>query len=70
VAQLGAALQRWLLGLSADEIRYTFDDVRNELRATRAELREELQALRRDVERLTRAQRHEGEDDDEPMAQA
>ncbi len=47
-----AALARRLLGVSADEILYTFEDVRRELRATRAELSGELAALRRDVDRL------------------
>jgi transposase len=50
--RLRAALGRHLFGLTADEIRYTFEDVRQEIRATRAELREELAALRRDLDRL------------------
>ncbi|HEX8907628.1 MAG TPA: hypothetical protein VF805_00410 [Anaeromyxobacteraceae bacterium] len=51
-ARLRAALERHLFGLTADEIRYTFEDVRQELRATRDELREELAVLRRDLDRL------------------
>ncbi|GEJ58818.1 hypothetical protein [Anaeromyxobacter diazotrophicus] len=51
-ARLRAALERHLFGLTADEIRYTFEDVRQELRATRAELRDELAAIRRDLDRL------------------
>ena len=37
-SHLAGALRRWALGISADEIRYTFEDVRAEIRATRAEL--------------------------------
>ena len=74
LGRLAAAAQRRILGISAEEIRYTFEDVRAELRAVRSELREELQALRKDVERLeARAEgkdRGEEEDDDEPVAQA
>ena len=44
--RLRAALERRLLGLSADEIRYTIDDVRAEIRATRAELLAEIAKLR------------------------
>jgi hypothetical protein len=51
-ARLRASLERHLFGLTADEIRYTFEDVRQELRATRDELREELAVLRRDLDRL------------------
>lgn len=42
-------LRRRLLGVSPEELRYTFEDVRNELRATRAELKDEIAALRREV---------------------
>lgn len=45
-------LRRRLLGISADEIRYTFEDVRAELRATRAELKEEIDKLRRELDAL------------------
>ncbi len=47
-----SALGRALLGVSAEEIRYTFGDVRAELRATRAELLQEIAALRAQVDRL------------------
>jgi hypothetical protein len=52
LARLAGALERRILGVSAAEIRYTFDDVRKELRATRAELKADIAALRADVERL------------------
>jgi hypothetical protein len=42
-----AALRRALLGISAEEIRYTFEDVRAEIRAVRAELKAETAELRR-----------------------
>jgi cell division protein FtsB len=41
-----------LLGISADEIRYTFEDVRAELRATRAELKAEIEKLRKELDAL------------------
>jgi hypothetical protein len=43
-----SAARRALLGISAEEIRYTFEDVRAEIRAVRAELREEMEQLRRE----------------------
>lgn len=46
------ALRRRLLGISADEIRYTFEDVRQEIRAVRAELGGEIAQLRRELEAL------------------
>jgi len=49
---LVAELRRRLLGISPEEIRYTFEDVRKELRATRAELKDELAQLRREVDGL------------------
>ena len=52
VARLRVRLERRLFGLTADEIRYTFEDVRQELRATRAELKEDLEAIRKDLDRL------------------
>jgi hypothetical protein len=52
LARLAGALERRILGVSAAEIRYTFEDVRQELRATRAELKAEIAALRADLERL------------------
>ena len=62
-----SALQRRLLGISPDEIRYTFDDVRAEIRATRAELMGEIAALRREVEELSGRGHH---DEDGPVAEA
>lgn len=47
-----AALRRKLLGISPEEIRYTFEDVRNELRALRAETKEELADVRRQLDAL------------------
>ncbi len=47
-----AALQRRLLGISAEEIRYTFEDVRGELRAVRAELKEDIAQIRRELDSL------------------
>ena len=47
-----AAARRRLLGISAEEIRFTFDDVRGELRAVRAELKEEIAQLRRELDSL------------------
>ncbi len=44
--------RRRLLGISPEEIRYTFEDVRAEIRATRAELQEELAAIRRELDAL------------------
>ena len=49
---LVAGLRRRLLGISAEEIRYTFEDVRGEIRAVRAEMKEELAAVRRDLDTL------------------
>ncbi len=49
---LVSALRRRLLGISPEEIRFTFDDVRGEIRAVRAELKEELAQIRRDLDAL------------------
>jgi hypothetical protein len=45
-------VRRRLLGISAEEIRYTFEDVRGEIRALRAELKDELAAVRRQLDAL------------------
>jgi hypothetical protein len=50
--KLVAGLRRRLLGISADEIRYTFEDVRSEIRALRAETKEELAQIRRELDAL------------------
>jgi hypothetical protein len=47
-----AALRRRLLGISPEEIRYTFEDVRNEIRSLRAETKEELAQIRRELDSL------------------
>lgn len=52
VARLVAAARRRLLGISPEEIRYTFEDVRSEIRAVRAELQEEIGAIRRELDSL------------------
>ncbi len=52
VDTLVSALRRRLLGISPEEIRYTFEDVRNEIRAVRAEAREELAAIRKEIDSL------------------
>ncbi len=46
------ALRRRLLGISADEIRYTFDDVRREIRSVRTELKDEIAQIRRELDAL------------------
>ena len=63
--------RRALLGVSPEEIRYTFEDVRGELRATRSELKAELAELRAELE----AARRGGGDDrvrgpETPVAEA
>ncbi|HTN53314.1 MAG TPA: hypothetical protein VML50_12990 [Anaeromyxobacter sp.] len=45
-------LRRRLLGISAEEIRFTFEDVRGEVRALRAELKEEIAQIRRELDSL------------------
>jgi hypothetical protein len=47
-----AELRRRVLGISVEEIQYTFEDVRKEIRAVRAELKVEIAALRQEMERL------------------
>jgi hypothetical protein len=49
---LVSAARRRLLGISPEEIRYTFEDVRKELRATRAQLQEEIAQIRRELDAL------------------
>lgn len=49
---LVSELRRRLLGISAEEIRYTFDDVRGEIRALRAELKDEIADLHRQLDAL------------------
>jgi hypothetical protein len=52
VDTLVAGLRRRLLGISPEEIRYTFEDVRAEIRAVRAELQGELAEIRRELDAL------------------
>ena len=52
VDKLIAAVRGKLLGISPEEIRYTFEDVRNEIRAVRAETKEELAQIRRVLDAL------------------
>jgi hypothetical protein len=52
VETLVAALRRRLLGISAEEIRYTFEDVRKEIRAVRAELKDDITDIRRQIDAL------------------
>jgi hypothetical protein len=42
-------VRRAVLGLSPEEVRYTFEDVRAEIRAVRAELKAEIGELRRET---------------------
>ncbi len=45
-----SSLRRALLGISAEEIRHTFDDVRGEIRALRQEMKDEIAELRRVID--------------------
>jgi hypothetical protein len=47
--ELVARARRAVLGISAEEIRYTFEDVRAEVRALRAELHDEVARLRKEL---------------------
>jgi hypothetical protein len=53
---LVAELRRRVLGISPEEIRYTFEDVRGEVRAVRAELKGEIAELRRVLDGLPERQ--------------
>jgi len=52
LAALVAGARRLLLGISAEEIRYTFEDVRGEIRAVREELKAEIADLQRQIDAL------------------
>ena len=68
---LRAALSRRFLGVTAEEIRYTFEDVRRELRATRSDLLSEIGALRRDLDALVgRGVTERDGDEENPSAEA
>ncbi len=64
------ALARRLLGISAEEIRYTFEDVRSELRATRAELKAELEDVRAQLARSSRGGEDKPKGMEIPVAEA
>ena len=70
LSALASALARRLFGISAEEIRYTFEDVRQEIRATRAELKREIAEVRKEIQ----AARPPGEDEPKgagsPVAEA
>jgi hypothetical protein len=55
-----SALERRLFGLTAADIRYTIEDVRNELHASHAELKAEIADLRREIERAQGRRAPEG----------
>jgi hypothetical protein len=57
---VAGVLARRLLGISADEIRYTFEDVRREIRAVRSELGAEIAHLQRDMDELRGGDRPKG----------
>ncbi len=57
---IAGALSRRLLGISADEIRYTFEDVRREIRAVRSDMEAEIARLQRDVDQLRGGDRPKG----------
>jgi hypothetical protein len=66
-----AALRRRLLGISPEEIRFTFEDVRGEIRAVRRELGDEIEKLRREVDALpSRQDRPEEPEPELPVAEA
>ena len=72
VRRLASAARRTLLGISPDEIRYTFEDVRRELRAARRDVELELEAIRKDFEELRsgREPRREPREEREEQAEA
>ena len=65
--RLASAVRRALLGISPDEIRYTFEDVRRELRSARRDVQIELEAIRKDLDELRgREPRREAREEREP----
>lgn len=79
IRRIASAARRAVLGISPDEIRYTFEDVRRELRAARRDVEVELEAIRNDLNELrgapeprreTREPREEREDREQPTAKA
>lgn len=69
-AALVGALSRRLLGISAEEIRYTFEDVRAEIRATREELKGEIAELRGEMGRHHPGGEDEPKGPEIPVAEA
>ena len=69
LSRLVEELRRRALGISAAEIRYTFEDVRAEIRSVRAELREELARLRRELGMNPAPDENDG-DEEPPQAKA
>jgi hypothetical protein len=72
---MASAARRTLLGISPDEIRYTFEDVRRELRAARRDVEVELEAIRKDLDELRagpepRRESREARDEGQPSAKA
>jgi hypothetical protein len=63
-------LRRRLLGVSPEELRYTFEDVRKELRATRDELKSEIAEVRREVEASHRGGEDRVKGPELPVAEA
>lgn len=57
---VAGVLARRLLGISADEIRYTFEDVRQEIRAVRSELGAEIARIQRELDQLRGGDRPKG----------
>ncbi len=68
LARARRELERRLFGVTAEEIRYTFEDVRGEIRANHAELLQQLARLRDDVDKI--AARSEGVPRTAPIAEA
>ena len=66
---LVGGLRRRLLGISAEEIRYTFEDVRAEIRALRDETKQELAEIRRELDALPSKQER-AKDPEIPVAEA
>ncbi len=62
------SLARLVFGISPQEIRFTFDDVRAEIRSLRAETRQELAELRRELQALREGE--EGQPADKPAIEA
>jgi hypothetical protein len=62
-------LRRRVLGISPEEIRFTFEDVRGEIRQVRRELGEEIEKLRRELDAVPK-RRDEVKGPEIPVAEA